>query len=110
MKRNGRTFLLEFNGGGNQGYGQMPDEEGMQGMGGEMMPMDDPEMQDGGAMQEEEPIVGIRRLSFQGIQNNDPLGETPNEEMYELYKKIWVMCDKIMLSDGDSGREGRNEK
>lgn len=98
-----RFFILEDYEGNN--FSEDMYDDGMD----DEMPMENDG--EGIQMSEEdaEPIIVIRKMALQGIQENDPLGENPNEEMYDLYKKIWMMCDKAMEVSSNDKKENKEQ-
>jgi len=71
---------------------------------GEYQNMDDASIEgEGGDLGEkDERIDQIREVALEGLQD---YAHNVDSEMYQFYKKIWLMCDKA-VSDKDSVGEG----
>lgn len=67
-----------------------PDDE-MDMMGDEEAPIDEPAHEDEGGMDVMAFVDDIRKKSLKGMAS---LAENPDDERYQLLKKIWQICDK----------------
>lgn len=67
-----------------------PDDE-MDMMGDEEAPIDEPTHEDEGGMDVMAFVDDIRKKSLKGMAS---LAENPDDERYQLLKKIWQICDK----------------
>lgn len=67
-----------------------PDNE-MDMMGDEEAPIDEPAHEDEGGMDVMAFVDDIRKKSLKGMAS---LAENPDDERYQLLKKIWQICDK----------------
>jgi hypothetical protein len=73
---------LNFNGLAEEdGIEDVPEEE----------PMDEPEHEEEGGMDVMAFVDDIRKKSLKGMAS---LAENPDDERYQLLKKIWQICDK----------------
>ena len=86
--------------------------DGDEPMQGEDMPMDydaqgeDPEATDRDISREDNRIAKIREVALDGLQQ---YADDVDGELYQFYKKIWLMCDKA-VSEKDSASNGSTPK
>ena len=62
----------------------------------------DPEATDQDLSQQDDRIARIREVALDGLQE---YSEDVDSEMYQFYKKVWLMCDKA-VSEKDSASNG----
>lgn len=78
------------------------DEEGEYVPEGEYNDFEDEEMSENDLSKHDDNIAKIREIALDGLQK---YAEDVDSEMYQFYKKIWLMCDKA-VSEKDNVKSG----